>query len=124
MPVTHKPAVDVQERVVKSNQPTAKVAAATVGSAAGGALATVICSVLVTSGHTPPTGLEGAIATLCSAALAGFVGWLKRPDAHMRIISDKKGRPRIGHVKHHVVHRHARAHATHGHGLAAHGHGR
>jgi hypothetical protein len=92
------------EDIEESNSPTAKVKAATAGSAAGGALGVVVCWVLTTAGFVPPTGVEAAIAVLCSASLAGVAGWLKRPDSRMRVIDDAHGRPRTGHhVQSHAI---------------------
>jgi hypothetical protein len=103
----------VDDDVTESNSPTAKVKAATAGSAAGGALGVVICWVLTTAGFAPPVGVEGAIAILCSASLAGLAGWFKRPDACTRVIADANGRPRTGH---HVP---SQAIRDHGHARAA-----
>jgi hypothetical protein len=101
------------EDVKKCNRPTAKVKAATAGSAAGGALAVVICWVMTTAGFAPPTGVEAAIAMLCSASLAGAAGWFKRPDACTRVIPDARGRPRTGHqVQSHAIPNHAHARAA------------
>jgi len=98
------------EDTKECNLPTAKVKAATAGSAAGGALGTVICWVLTTAGFAPPVGVEAAIAILCSASLAGAAGYFKRPDAYMRVIDDGQGRPRTGHrVQAHAI---GQAHAA------------
>jgi hypothetical protein len=67
---------------------------------------------LTKAGFAPPTGVEGAIAILCSGSLAGAAGWFKRPDASMRVIPDAGGRPRTAHhVQDHAIrdHGHARA---------------
>jgi high-affinity Fe2+/Pb2+ permease len=93
--------------IKQCNRPTAKVKAATVGSAAGSALGVVICWVLTTAGFAPPTGVEGAIAILCSTSLAGLAGWFKRPNADTRVIDDGQGRPCTGHqIRSSGIHRH------------------
>ena len=95
------------------NHPTAKVKAATAGSMIGSALGVLICWGLTTAGFAPPTGVEAAIAILCSASLTAMGGWFKRPDAGMRVISDTSGRPRTGHrVQRQPIGNHGQARAA------------
>jgi len=103
-----------RDSVKKCNRPTAKVKAATAGSATGSAFGVVICWVLTTAGFAPPTGVEGAIAVLCSTLFAGLAGYYKRPNAGTRVIEDDQGLPRTGRqIRNAVaVHRHRQVRAA------------
>ncbi|HEY4471638.1 MAG TPA: hypothetical protein VGN21_10740, partial [Stellaceae bacterium] len=87
--------------VVASNAPTAKVIAASGGSAIGGSLGTIFTWIIVSKLEPPPlpgdvhTAIAAVTTALCGALMAGLLGYFTRPQAHTRVICDERRRPRI-----------------------------
>ena len=88
---------------VPSNTPTAKVMAASGGSAVGGALGTIITWIIVSNNLIGPppipedvhTAITAVITAGCGALVALLSGYFTRPQPNMAVIYDQKRRPRI-----------------------------
>lgn len=89
------------DNVVASNAPTAKVVAASGGSALGGALGTIVTWMVVAHIGPPPlpdnvqSAMTLLITAVCGALAAGVSGYFTRPQRHTRVIYDARQRPRI-----------------------------
>ena len=88
-------------QVQPTNSPTAKVMAATTGSAAGSAVATIIVYVLNTyllSGRPLPNEVQSAVSLLVAAGVAFIFGYYKSPSPNEATTIGGNGKPITGRV--------------------------